>query len=202
MAFRVGLDTGGTFTDYVLADDTGPQLALHKRLTTPDDPARGAVAGLLELLARDGRSIADCTMLIHGTTLVTNALVEGRGARTALLTTRGFRDVPEMGNQQRYDIHDLFLRYPVPLVPRRWRLEVDERVTRDGDALLRPDPAQVCALVHDRNRPKPADGLDGHVVADARVAAATGAEHRTSAREGPQIEVLEDHAAWSLGGLT
>lgn len=146
MSFRVGLDIGGTFTDYVLLDDVTGELHLHKRPTTPADPAVGALSGLEELLQRIDRPLEDCSILVHGTTLVTNALIERRGARTGLLTTRGFRDILEMAKEQRYDIYDLFLRYPDPLVPRRWRLEVDERITSDGEALRRPDPDQIREL--------------------------------------------------------
>src|SRR5919112_4487579 len=135
----VGVDIGGTFTDFVLLDKDSGGLRLHKKLTTPDDPARGAVEGLEELLEPAGISLADCSTLVHGTTLVTNALIERRGVRTALLTTKGFGDVLEMGREQRYDIYDLFLEYPEPLVPRRWRVAVDERMTRDGQPLRAPD---------------------------------------------------------------
>ncbi len=135
MTYRIGMDIGGTFTDYVLLDEDTGQLRLHKRLTTPADPAEGALLGLQELLGRTGLELGGCATLVHGTTLVTNAVIERRGAPTALLTTRGFRDILEMGHEQRYDIYDLFLQYPQPLVDRRWRLEVDERVDRDGSVV-------------------------------------------------------------------
>lgn len=145
MTFRVGMDIGGTFTDLVLLEQAGGKLELHKLLTTPADPAEGALRGLEELLAKRALRLADCTTLVHGTTLVTNAVIERRGAATALLTTRGFRDLLEMGTEQRYDIYDLFLRYPEPLVPRRWRIEVDERLTRDGEVLREPDVREQVA---------------------------------------------------------
>lgn len=137
MSFRVGVDIGGTFTDLALLDESTGSLHWHKVLTTPRAPAEGALRGLRELCARAGGRIADVTTLIHATTLVTNALIERKGARTALLTTEGFRDVLEVGREQRYAIYDLFLRYPEPLVPRRWRIGIPERVTRDG-TLYRP----------------------------------------------------------------
>jgi 5-oxoprolinase (ATP-hydrolysing) len=137
MSYRIGMDIGGTFTDYVVLDESTGELRLHKRLTTPADPADGALLGLQELLNRSGLQLSDCRTLVHGTTLVTNAVIERRGARTALFTTRGFRDILEIGHEQRYDIYDLFLQYPQPLVERRWRLEVDERVDRDG-MVVRP----------------------------------------------------------------
>jgi 5-oxoprolinase (ATP-hydrolysing) len=143
--YRVGFDIGGTFTDFVLVDDATGALRLHKVLTTPRDPAEGALAGLLELCAGAGIRLADVGTLVHGTTLVTNAIIERAGAPTALLTTAGFRDILEMGKEQRYDIYDLFLRFPRPLVPRRWRVEVDERLSRDGEVLRPLDEAQVRA---------------------------------------------------------
>ncbi|HLW47969.1 MAG TPA: hydantoinase/oxoprolinase family protein [bacterium] len=144
-SYRVGLDIGGTFTDLVLLDESTGELRLHKILTTPEDPARAALAGLLELCAAAGVELRDVRALVHGTTLVTNAIIERRGARTALLTTRGFRDNLEMGKEQRYDIYDLFLRFPDPLVPRRHRLEVDERTAADGEVLAPVDTERVRA---------------------------------------------------------
>ena len=145
--YRVGLDIGGTFTDLILVEPDSHRLHLHKRLTTPANPAEGALLGLRELLDRYQLEPGQLGELIHGTTLVTNAIIERRGSDTALLTTRGFRDILEMGNEQRYDIYDLFLRYPEPLVPRRRRLEVDERMSRDGDPLEHPDLDAICDQV-------------------------------------------------------
>ena len=145
--YLVGLDIGGTFTDLVLLDRASNDLQLHKVLTTPNDPAEGALRGLHELLGRSGIAVADLAALLHGTTLVTNAIIERRGRPTGLLTTRGFRDVLAMGHEQRYDIYDLFLRFPEPIVPRRHRLEVDERLSRDGDVLQPLDLEGVDALV-------------------------------------------------------
>ena len=134
--FRVGLDIGGTFTDFVLLDGKRGEIRLHKCLTTPEDPAVGAIDGLGELLSAAGLTTSDLASLVHGTTLVTNTLIERRGARVGLLTTQGFRDILEMGTEQRYDIHDLFLEFPEPLVPRGRRREVVERVSRDGDVVV------------------------------------------------------------------
>ena len=141
--YRIGLDIGGTFTDVVLVHDPSGTIRLHKVLTTPFDPAEGALRAVREVCAAAGISPAQAGSLVHATTLITNALIERRGARTGLLTTRGFRDNLEMGKEQRYDIYDLFLRYPDPLVPRRWRREVAERVTRDGDVRVPLDTAGV-----------------------------------------------------------
>src|SRR5580658_2284346 len=106
--YRVGLDIGGTFTDFVLCDAATGAVRLHKCLTTPQDPSQGALAGLAELIAGAGLDLAAIGDLVHGTTLVTNAIIECRGAKVGLLTTKGFRDIIEMGIEQRYDIYDLF----------------------------------------------------------------------------------------------
>jgi 5-oxoprolinase (ATP-hydrolysing)/N-methylhydantoinase A len=141
--YRVGFDIGGTFTDFVLLDRASGRVRIHKCLTTPKDPSQGALAGLEDLLAAAGLRWADVGHLVHGTTLVTNAVIERTGAVTGLLTTRGFRDVLEAGIEQRYDIYDLFLRFPDPLVPRALRREVTERISRDGDVVVPLDPDEV-----------------------------------------------------------
>ncbi len=126
MSVRVGIDVGGTFTDLVAIDPGSGAVRSRKVLTTPEAPARGVLAGL-QSLAPDAGSIA------HGTTIVTNAIVEGRHARTALVTTRGFRDVLEIARQSRQELYRLDLApRPAPLVPRHLRLEVTERVLADG----------------------------------------------------------------------
>ncbi len=147
--YRIGLDIGGTFTDLVLLNEATGEIRLHKILTTPDDPAAAALQGVADVCRAAGLTPADVEMLVHGTTLVTNAIIERTGPPTALLTTRGFRDILEMGKEQRYDIYDLFLGFPEPLVPRRRRIEVDERVDRDGTVLTPVDLAQVRGAVRD-----------------------------------------------------
>ncbi|CAN5535639.1 hypothetical protein BH10PSE6_BH10PSE6_15120 [soil metagenome] len=143
--YRLGFDIGGTFTDFVLLDATTGGISLHKCLTTPEDPADGALDGIRSICAAAGIAVADVGELLHGTTLVTNSLIEGRGARLGLLTTRGFRDVLEFGIEQRYDIYDLFLRFPDPLVPRHRRIEITERLAYDGRVLEPLDEAAVLA---------------------------------------------------------
>ena len=143
-SLRIGFDIGGTFTDFVLSDPASGALRLHKLLTTPEDPALAALAGLRAIVAAHGASLSDVAEIVHGTTLVTNAVIERKGARLGLITTRGFRDIIEAGTEQRYDIYDLFLNYPEPLVPRRRRLEVAERIDRDGHV--------VTPLSHDEVR--------------------------------------------------
>ncbi|CEJ15256.1 Acetophenone carboxylase gamma subunit [bacterium YEK0313] len=143
MRWRIGFDIGGTFTDFILYDGTGKTVRLHKRLTTPHDPSEAALIGLEELTAMAGISLADVGEIVHGTTLVTNAVIERKGAKLGLITTRGFRDILEMGTEQRYDIYDLFLGFPQPFVPRDLRLEVDERMDRDGQVVTALDEAAV-----------------------------------------------------------
>src|SRR5580692_4108501 len=144
--YRIGFDIGGTFTDFILLDTERSEIRLHKCLTTPYDPSIGALAGLTELLQSARLTLAEIGDVVHGTTLVTNALIERSGARLGLITTRGFRDILEMGTEQRYDIYDLFLQFPDPLVPRGHRLEVTERMDRDGNALLPLEAAEVRAV--------------------------------------------------------
>ncbi|WP_233256069.1 hydantoinase B/oxoprolinase family protein [Falsiroseomonas bella] len=141
--WRIGFDIGGTFTDFILADAAAGSIRLHKCLTTPADPSIGALAGLEEVTAAAGITLADVGEILHGTTLVTNAIIERRGAKLGLITTQGFRDLLEMGSEQRYDIYDLFLQYPEPLVARRHRLEVPERTDREGRVVTPLDEAAV-----------------------------------------------------------
>ena len=140
--YGIGLDIGGTFTDLVLLDDHGA-VRVHKLLTTPDDPARAALQGVTELIAAAKVGITQVDLVVHSTTLITNALTQSQGAVTGLIGTRGFRDILEMRDEHRYDIYDLFLSWPDPIVPRERRLTVNERITRDGAVLTELDAAEV-----------------------------------------------------------
>ena len=146
-SWRIGFDIGGTFTDFILEDRAGGTVRLHKRLTSAYDPAELALIGLDELTKAAGIGLGDVGEIVHGTTLVTNAIIERRGAKLGLITTEGFRDILEMGTEQRYDIYDLFLGFPEPLVPRHRRLEVRERLDRNGSVVAALDEAQVRAVV-------------------------------------------------------
>jgi 5-oxoprolinase (ATP-hydrolysing) len=141
--YRVGFDIGGTFTDFVLVDGATGALFLHKRLTTPHDPSEAALIGLKEIAAMAGLTLSDVAEIVHGTTLVTNAVIERKGARTGLITTQGFRDLLEMGAEQRYDIYDLRLSFPDPLVERSLRMEVQERVDALGRVVTALDEAET-----------------------------------------------------------
>ncbi len=142
---RLAVDIGGTFTD--LALEVGGTRTTAKVLTTPATPERGVMDGFRAIVAAAGVAPSDIELIIHGTTLATNAVIERKGARTALITTEGFRDVIAMGNESRYDQYDLNIVLPEPLVPRYLRLTVPERLDNTG-AVLRPlDEAAVGALI-------------------------------------------------------
>ncbi|WP_372620397.1 hydantoinase/oxoprolinase family protein [Falsiroseomonas sp.] len=130
--YRIGVDIGGTFTDLVMLDTRDGRLFNGKVLTTPHAPEQAVLEGISGLLARHGVRPDQVRHVIHGTTLVANALIERRGVPTGFLTTQGFRDVQEIGTEMRHDTYDLFMRRPDPLVPRRLRLEVPERLMPDG----------------------------------------------------------------------
>ena len=138
--YIAGADVGGTFTDLVLYDAEQRTLSLHKLLTTPDDPRRAIVDGL-------GAMVARAEVVVHGTTLVANALIERRGVKTGLITTHGYRDVLEIGSELRYDSFDLQIERPEPLVERRLRLPVRERVGSEGEEIVALDEAELRAAV-------------------------------------------------------
>lgn len=134
-AYRLGCDIGGTFTDFVLVNDETGEFSIYKCLTTPSDPSDAVETGIRGLAAQTPGFLPDVAEIIHGTTLVINAIIERKGARTGLITTKGFRDVLELGREIRYDAYDIFSEYPKPLVPRALRMEVDERIASDGRIL-------------------------------------------------------------------
>ena len=144
---RLGIDIGGTFTDLVVLEDDGSATHIGKTLTTPRDPSEGVLRGLGELLASRGLHADAVSHVVHATTLVSNALIQRTGARTALVTTQGFRDVLEMAREKRFDIYDLFLELPVPLVPRPLRFEVKERMDADGHPVQPIDAASLAGAV-------------------------------------------------------
>lgn len=141
--YRLGCDIGGTFTDFVLIDDVSGDLHVYKCLTTPRDPSEAVEHGVRKLAAKVPGLVPELSEIIHGTTLIINAIIERKGSRTGLLTTRGFRDVLELGREKRYDTYDIFAEYAQPLVPRPFRLEVDERIATEGGVLKPLDEAGV-----------------------------------------------------------
>jgi N-methylhydantoinase A len=132
MSQKLGVDIGGTFTDFALFDDATGAITVHKQLTTPHDPAESVLTGIDAILAKASTRIEHLDAIIHGTTLVTNAVIERKGADVAMLVTAGHGDVMDIGMEQRYDLFDLRLEYAKPIVPRRRRVEVFERIRFDG----------------------------------------------------------------------
>jgi N-methylhydantoinase A len=141
--FRIGCDIGGTFTDFVLIETNTGRVRTAKRLTTPDDPSRAMLAGLTELGHSAPGSASAAERLAHATTLVANAVIERKGAKTALLCTAGFRDVIELRRYVRVTTYEMFADPPTPLVPRHLRLPVNERTRADGSILRPVDPVEI-----------------------------------------------------------
>ncbi len=145
--YRLGCDIGGTFTDFVLLDDQTGEIKTGKCLTTPRDPSDAVEEGIRALEATTPDFVGKLDELIHGTTLVINSIIERKGARTGLITTKGFRDILEIGREIRYAPYDIFAEFPKPLIPRRYRLEVDERIRSDGTILRPLDPDDAVKTV-------------------------------------------------------
>jgi len=135
----LGVDVGGTFTDFYLIADDGP-VSVYKRPSTPDDPARGILDGLTEMGVRPDD-------VVHGSTVATNAIIERKGARAALITTRGFRDVLLIGRQTRPKLYDLSPSREPPLVPDDLRFEANERLDHRGNVLESLDPVEIESLL-------------------------------------------------------
>lgn len=144
---RLGVDIGGTFTDFAMADHGRHWTAVHKRLTTPQDPSVAVIEGVRAICEENGLQADDLHEIIHGTTLITNALIERRGARTGMLVTRGFRDTFDIGQEQRYDLYDLRLRFAEPLVQRPLRAEITERMDHLGRVSIAMDEGELRAAI-------------------------------------------------------
>jgi N-methylhydantoinase A len=155
---RVGIDIGGTFTDIVFLTSDGT-VWTHKTLSTPDDYSRAIRDGVQSLLPQTGRQAGDIQDVLHGTTVATNAILEGTGARTGLLTTKGFRDVLEIRRMRSNRLYDISWHKPEPLVPRAWRREITERIDFQGETLIPLDAEEarreVQRLVHAGLSPSP-----------------------------------------------
>jgi N-methylhydantoinase A/oxoprolinase/acetone carboxylase beta subunit len=144
---KLGIDIGGTFTDLVLLNETTGELHFGKTLTTYDDPSNGIIKGTTELLARVGVKAGELSTIVHGTTLVTNAVIERRGSPTGFITTKGFEDVLEIGRELHYDIYDINLAVPEPLVPRNLRKGITERVNYKGEIIVPIAEEEIAAVV-------------------------------------------------------
>jgi len=144
---HIAFDIGGTFTDFVLVDPTDGRTVTHKVPSTPADPSRAVAEGLPVLLAKAGVKPQAVEHLLHATTVATNAIIQRKGARTALITTRGFRDVLILGRQKRYETYDLHLTKPAPLIPREQIFEVTERTSYEGEVLNPLDEADLATTI-------------------------------------------------------
>lgn len=147
MAWRIGVDIGGTFTDVALVDDASGRIGVAKAPTTPQDFTQGVLSALQAALSRYDLKARDVDLLAHATTIVTNALLEEKGARAGLVTTRGFRDVLELRRSARADLYDLFQDPPATLVPRRRRFEITERIGADGKIVTAVAESEIDSLI-------------------------------------------------------
>ncbi|MGE3651662.1 MAG: hydantoinase/oxoprolinase N-terminal domain-containing protein, partial [Reyranellaceae bacterium] len=149
MAWRIGVDIGGTFTDVAVVDDTSGRIGAAKTLTTPRDFVSGVLEALGAAMRTYGIAPGEVGLLCHATTVVTNALLEGKGARVGLVATRGFRDVLELRRSSRGDLYDLFQDPPAALMPRRRRFEIAERIGADGRIVTPLAEAEIDVLIAD-----------------------------------------------------
>lgn len=143
VSYRFGFDIGGTFTDFTLVNQATGEVLVEKCLTSPHDPEQAVLTGIKKLESRAPGFLATTSEAIHATTLLTNVAIERKGAKTGLITTKGFRDILEIGREVRYDLYDLFIRFPAPLVQRRLRIGVTERVLTDGSVHVPLDEAEL-----------------------------------------------------------
>jgi N-methylhydantoinase A len=146
--YRLSTDVGGTFTDGVLLDESTGQIRLSKVLSTPANPAIGTI----ECMEKLDVSLEEVSFLAHGTTVVINALIEGTGAKTALITTQGFRDILEIGRSNRLEMYDALYKKPAPLVPRHLRFGVKERLSAAGEVLVPLDEGGLDQIIEDMQR--------------------------------------------------
>ena len=147
MAWRIGIDIGGTFTDVALVEESSGRIGIAKVPTTPQDFGQAVIRGISLGLRQHGIDPSDVSLLAHATTVVTNALLEKKGARAGFVSTRGFRDLLELRRSSRRDLYDLFQDAPAVLVPRRWRFEISERIDAQGDVVTKLDEQEVAEIV-------------------------------------------------------
>lgn len=148
----MGCDIGGTFTDFALINLKNGRVRVYKCLSTPDDPARAVFEGIQKFISEDKDCLGQILEFIHGTTLVINAIIERKGAKTALVTTRGFKDIIEIARELRYEVYNFQIEYPIPLVPRHLRFEVGERMAYDGKIIEKMDEGEVLSLIETLKR--------------------------------------------------
>ncbi|ATW24967.1 hydantoinase/oxoprolinase family protein [Candidatus Formimonas warabiya] len=177
MGFRLGVDTGGTFTDIGLIHEETGAVAVTKVPSTPDNPARAVVNGVIDILGKEGIAPRDIDFFIHGTTVATNALLELKGARTALITTEGFQDVLHIGRQTRPSLYNFYAHRPKPIIPRHLRYEVPERILHTGKVWRELDQDRVREIARDMKR------KDVHAVAVCLLHAYANPRHEQRIKE-------------------
>jgi N-methylhydantoinase A/oxoprolinase/acetone carboxylase beta subunit len=187
----VGIDIGGTFTDFVLLDSTRGQIRTAKLLTDPAAPDGVVMKGISRLLEAGGIAPREVDYVVHGTTLVTNAVIERKGAPTFLIATRGFRDALEIRREKRYDLYDLRLAMPPPLVPRHRRLEIDERMDARGDVMLAPEREDVASYAISLLHAYRNGGNESRIAAWIREIAGDTASVSLSSEVAPEIREYE-----------
>lgn len=201
-SIQVSFDIGGTFTDFVLSGVPDRGLLFWKEPSTPSDPSRAVSMGLNKLLSEAGVVGPDIDVVLHATTVATNAIIERKGARTAFVTTKGFRDIIIMGRQKRHDTFDIYMTKPEPLVERRDVWEVDERINADGEILKPIDPSglqNLVELISEGEYDSVAiafihayrDGLHERIVADAIKDQQPGMPVSISSEVSPKMRELE-----------
>jgi N-methylhydantoinase A len=180
---RLGVDIGGTFTDVAL--EAGGRRCSAKILTTPEAPERAVLEAIGTVLREAALTPADLSIIIHGTTLATNAIIERKGAKTALLTTDGFRDTIEIRHENRFEQYDVNIDLPPPLVPRRLRFPVRERIDARGRVLVPLDETGVSSLADRRWCPVGCDRLSAQLY-QSRARAPRRRDPRRPAPRGPR----------------
>ena len=145
--YKLGFDIGGTFTDFILLNEKSGEIYSYKILTTPEEPSEAVINGIKHLIEKHNIDPQNIVHTTHATTLITNAFIERKGSKTALICTSGFSDIIEIGNEMRYDIYDLLMELPEPIVGRNNRFEADERITASGDIFTKLNTAQLNKIV-------------------------------------------------------
>src|SRR4030095_1197617 len=150
--FRLGIDVGGTFTDAVLISESTGEIQIAKVPSTPGDPSLAFMAAVDRILEREGLAAHSISFLLHGTTVATNSLIEGKTPKTSFITTAGFRDMLEIARQVRPSLYDVHFEKPRPLVPRHLCYEVPERLDAQGEVLLPLDENRILEIAEELDK--------------------------------------------------
>lgn len=145
---KLGVDIGGTFTDVFLTEEISGRYWIGKKLTTHKDPSSGVIGLIKELLKKTGYELSDIFQIIHGTTLISNAIIERKGAKTALIVTEGFKDILEIARELRFEMDDLYIEKPSPLVPRSLRISINERILSNGSVYIKPERKDLNKIIN------------------------------------------------------